>query len=75
MGLAPIVVEQLYELVAQIAKEGVSILVVEQFARAVLGIVDWVGIMVRGRVTELRDAGRNGSRVVDRIPGRMRDAT
>ncbi len=51
MGLAPIVVEQLYELVAQIAKEGVSILVVEQFARAVLGIVDWVGIMVRGRVS------------------------
>ena len=51
MGLAPIVVEQLYEIVAQVAKEGVSILVVEQFARAVLGIVDWVGIMLRGRIT------------------------
>ena len=51
MGLAPIVVEQLYEIVAQVAKEGVSILVVEQFARAVLGIVDWVGIMLRGRVS------------------------
>ncbi len=51
MGLAPLVVEQLYEIVAQVAKEGVSILVVEQFARAVLGIVDSVGIMLRGRVT------------------------
>jgi len=51
MGLAPLVVEQLYEIVAQVAKEGVSILVVEQFARAVLGIVDWVGIMLRGRIT------------------------
>jgi len=51
MGLAPIVVEQLYEIVAQVAKEGVSILVVEQFARAVLGIVDWVGIMLRGRIS------------------------
>ena len=51
MGLAPIVVEQLYEIVAQVAKEGVSILVVEQFARAVLGIVDWVAIMLRGRIT------------------------
>jgi branched-chain amino acid transport system ATP-binding protein len=51
MGLAPIVVEQLYELVAQVAEEGVSILVVEQFARAVLGIADWVGIMVRGRIS------------------------
>ena len=52
MGLAPIVVEQLYEIVAQVATEGVSILVVEQFARAVLGIVDRVGIMLRGRITE-----------------------
>jgi branched-chain amino acid transport system ATP-binding protein len=51
MGLAPIVVEQLYEIVAQVAKEGVSILVVEQFARAVLGIVDWVAIMLRGRIS------------------------
>jgi branched-chain amino acid transport system ATP-binding protein len=52
MGLAPIVVEHLYEIVAQIAAEGVSLLVVEQFARAVLGIADWVGIMLRGRVVE-----------------------
>ncbi len=51
MGLAPIIVEQLYEIVANIALEGVSILVVEQFARVVLGIVDRVGIMLRGRVT------------------------
>jgi branched-chain amino acid transport system ATP-binding protein len=51
MGLAPLVVEQLYEIVANIAKDGVSILVVEQFARAVLGIADSVGIMLRGRVT------------------------
>jgi branched-chain amino acid transport system ATP-binding protein len=50
MGLAPIVVQQLYEIVAQIAREGVSILVVEQFARAVLGIADRAAIMVNGRV-------------------------
>jgi branched-chain amino acid transport system ATP-binding protein len=52
MGLAPLVVEQLYEIVAQVAKEGVSILVVEQFARSVLGIADSVGIMVRGRISK-----------------------
>ena len=52
MGLAPLVVEQLYGIVAQIAKEGVSIVVVEQFARAILGIADWAGIMVRGRLTK-----------------------
>jgi branched-chain amino acid transport system ATP-binding protein len=52
MGLAPIVVEQLYEIVAQVARSGVSLLVVEQFARIVLGIADSVGIVLRGRVTE-----------------------
>jgi branched-chain amino acid transport system ATP-binding protein len=51
MGLAPLVVEQLYGIVAQIAAEGVSILVVEQFARAVLGIADRAAIVVHGRVT------------------------
>jgi branched-chain amino acid transport system ATP-binding protein len=51
MGLAPLVVEQLYEIVAQVAADGVSILVVEQFARAVVGIADFVGIMVRGRIS------------------------
>jgi branched-chain amino acid transport system ATP-binding protein len=51
MGLAPIVVEQLYEIVAGVAREGVAIVVVEQFARAILGIADSVGIVVRGGVT------------------------
>jgi branched-chain amino acid transport system ATP-binding protein len=53
MGLAPIIVEQLYEIVAQIAHEGVSILVVEQFARTVLGVADYAAIMLQGRVTSV----------------------
>jgi branched-chain amino acid transport system ATP-binding protein len=51
MGLAPIVVQRLYETVAQVAAEGISILVVEQFAQAVLGIADRAAIMVNGEVT------------------------
>ncbi len=51
IGLAPIVVEELYGLVAEIAKDGVSILVVEQFARVVLGVADVAVVMARGRVT------------------------
>jgi branched-chain amino acid transport system ATP-binding protein len=51
MGLAPIVVEDLYQLVASVAKEGVSILVVEQFARIVMDVADWAAVMVQGRVT------------------------
>ncbi|MEZ5138032.1 MAG: ABC transporter ATP-binding protein [Acidimicrobiales bacterium] len=50
MGLAPLIVAELYELVAGIAREGVSILVVEQFARTVLGVADHAVIMQHGRV-------------------------
>ena len=51
MGLAPIVVGELYEIVAGLAADGVSILVVEQFARAVLGMADRAAIVLHGRVT------------------------
>jgi len=50
MGLAPLVVEQLYELVAQVAAEGVTIVVVEQFASIVLGIANRAAVMVNGRI-------------------------
>lgn len=50
MGLAPMIVEDLYERVAAIAHDGVSILVVEQFARTVLGVADQAAIMQQGRV-------------------------
>ena len=61
MGLAPIIVEELFAIVAQVASEGVSILVVEQFAQTVLGVADRAAIMVHGRIekvgapTELAD--------------------
>ncbi len=50
MGLAPLIVAELYELVAGIARDGVSILVVEQFARTVLGVADRAVIMQHGKV-------------------------
>jgi branched-chain amino acid transport system ATP-binding protein len=53
MGLAPLIVEQLYEVVAQVATTGVSILVVEQFARTVLGVADYAAIMLHGRVVSV----------------------
>ena len=51
MGLAPIVVETLYESVKQIAASGVSILIVEQFADAVLEIANSALIMLHGKIT------------------------
>ena len=50
MGLAPLVVTRLYEQVAEIARQGVAVLIVEQFAAAVLGIADHAAVLVRGRV-------------------------
>src|SRR5439155_14850587 len=51
MGLAPIIVEELYERVADLAREGLSILIVEQFAQAVLGVATVASIMLHGRIT------------------------
>ena len=53
MGLAPLIVAELYALVAQIADAGISILVVEQFARTVLGVADLAVVMVQGRIISL----------------------
>jgi branched-chain amino acid transport system ATP-binding protein len=50
MGLAPLIVDQLYEAVRTISSDGVTILIVEQFAAAVLGIADTAAVMVNGRV-------------------------
>jgi branched-chain amino acid transport system ATP-binding protein len=50
MGLAPLIVGRLYEHVAEIARQGVAVLVVEQFAAAALGVADHAAVLVRGRV-------------------------
>lgn len=50
MGLAPLIVDELYETVGQIAQSGVSILVAEQFARTALKISDYAAVMTGGRI-------------------------
>jgi len=50
MGLAPLIVGELYETVRQIAETGVSILVIEQFAKTALKISDYAAVMTSGRV-------------------------
>jgi branched-chain amino acid transport system ATP-binding protein len=52
MGLAPIIVDQLYETVGQVAAEGTSILLVEQFARIVMDVAHHAAVMVDGRIVE-----------------------
>lgn len=50
MGLAPMIVAQLYEIVGQIAAEGFSILLVEQFAQTALQVADRAAVMTQGRL-------------------------
>jgi branched-chain amino acid transport system ATP-binding protein len=50
MGLAPLVVEELFGIVAGVAAAGVAILVVEQFAGIVLGVADRVAVMSGGHI-------------------------
>jgi branched-chain amino acid transport system ATP-binding protein len=50
MGLAPLIVDELYETVGEIAQSGVSILVVEQFARTALKVADYAAVMTGGRI-------------------------
>ncbi len=50
MGLAPIVVEDLYAVVGALARDGVTVVVVEQFAQFALKVAQWAVVMTGGRV-------------------------
>jgi branched-chain amino acid transport system ATP-binding protein len=50
MGLAPIIVSELYEVVGQLAAEGITILLIEQFARTALAVANHAAIMSQGRI-------------------------
>lgn len=50
MGLAPLIVDELYAIVRGLASDGVSILLSEQFARIALPIADTAVLMSGGRV-------------------------
>ena len=53
MGLAPLIVTSLYEVVAQLAASGITVLVVEQFARTALAVADYAAVMTQGRITAI----------------------
>jgi branched-chain amino acid transport system ATP-binding protein len=50
MGLAPIMVERIFELIQTIAKEGVTILLIEQNARLALELGDRGYVMESGQI-------------------------
>ncbi|HWE57286.1 MAG TPA: ABC transporter ATP-binding protein [Acidimicrobiales bacterium] len=50
MGLAPLVVAELYDTLGQLAAGGMTILIVEQFAHAVLSMADYAAVMIHGTI-------------------------
>jgi len=56
MGLAPILVDQIFNIVAQLKRSGQTILLVEQNARAALAIADRGYVIETGRITVGGDA-------------------
>jgi branched-chain amino acid transport system ATP-binding protein len=52
MGLAPLIVAELYELVGELARRGMTILLVEQFVTTALAVATRAAIMVHGRIQQ-----------------------
>ncbi|HSR22420.1 MAG TPA: ABC transporter ATP-binding protein, partial [Candidatus Eisenbacteria bacterium] len=69
MGLAPLIVGELYETVAQIAETGVSILVCEQFARTALRVSDYAAVMTGGRIVATGEPDEISAQMSDVILG------
>jgi branched-chain amino acid transport system ATP-binding protein len=50
MGLAPVIVQEVFRTIRRLKADGMTMLLVEQFASAALGVADHVYVMERGRV-------------------------
>jgi len=62
LGLAPRIVADLYEHVAQLKEQGIAILLVEQFVQTALSVADFAAVMTQGSIyrmgetTDITDA-------------------
>ncbi len=51
LGLAPILVKEIFDLIREINRRAVTVLLVEQNARQALRIANWSYVLEKGRVT------------------------
>lgn len=56
MGLAPVIVDDIFDFLDRVAHEGTSLLLVEQYVNKALAIADYGYVLVRGEVTFAGDA-------------------
>ena len=76
LGLAPLVVQLIFDLIGRIRAEGTAILLVEQNARAALKVADYGYVMEGGRIVLEGPAAepvRRRARA-ERLPGRTAQA-
>ena len=70
MGLAPLVVAELYGLVGElVGKEGLTIVLVEQFAQAALAIATQAAVLVNGRIVKSGDPQAVGASLAETYLG------
>jgi branched-chain amino acid transport system ATP-binding protein len=50
MGLAPVIVQEVFRTIQRLKQEGMTMLLVEQFAKTALTVADYAYVMERGRV-------------------------
>ncbi|MGA2079550.1 MAG: ABC transporter ATP-binding protein [Holophaga sp.] len=50
MGLAPVMIQEIYRAILRLKAEGATLLLVEQFARTALGVADYAYVLERGSV-------------------------
>ena len=50
MGLAPVIVQEVFHTLRQLKAEGITLLLVEQFAQSALEVADYAYVMERGRI-------------------------
>ncbi len=50
MGLAPVIVQEVFATIRRLKEEGITLLLVEQFAKSALEVADYAYVMERGRI-------------------------
>jgi branched-chain amino acid transport system ATP-binding protein len=60
MGLAPVMVDEIFAFLAKIAAEGTSLLIVEQYVRRALAIADYVYLLNKGSIVFSGASGEVG---------------
>ena len=70
MGLAPLIVDELYEFVGGLAAQGVTVLLTEQFAETALAISTFAAVMIHGRIAQMGQPQDVADFVTDAYLGR-----